>query len=204
MIFGDANPGGKLPISFPRSVGDLPDYYNHKPSANRSYAFSTRQPLFAFGSGLSYTSFSFDHLRVEPERINVAGKAKVSVEITNTGARAGDEVAQLYLHQKIASVTQPVMQLKGFERIALEPGEKRTVTFTITPEMLSILNTEMQRVVEPGVFELMVGPSSDRTKTVRLMVGDESGAGGRVMPKAPAGSESGVVSSFDEGKIAAN
>ena len=204
VIFGDANPGGKLPISFPRSVGDLPDYYNHKPSANRSYAFSTRQPLFAFGSGLSYTSFSFDHLRVEPERINVAGKAKVSVEITNTGARAGDEVAQLYLHQKIASVTQPVMQLKGFERIALEPGEKRTVTFTITPEMLSILNTEMQRVVEPGVFELMVGPSSDRTKTVRLMVGDESGAGGRVMPKAPAGSESGVVSSFDEGKIAAN
>jgi beta-glucosidase len=176
VIFGDANPGGKLPITFPRSVGDLPDFYNHKPSANRSYAFSTRQPLFPFGYGLSYTSFQFDNLRVEPKRILAGGTATVSVDVTNAGQREGDEVAQLYLHQKVASVTQPVMQLKGFERITLKPGEKRTVKFTVTPEMLSILNINMERVVEPGVFELMAGPSSDKTNTVELTVAGTRGS----------------------------
>jgi beta-glucosidase len=204
ILFGDANPGGKLPITFPHTVGALPDFYNHKPSANRSYEFSTRKPLFAFGSGLSYTTFTFDHLRVEPERIMPGGTAKVSVEITNTGARAGDEVPQFYVHQKIASVTQPVMQLRGFQRITLQPGEKRTVEFTITPEMLSMLDTDMHRVVEPGVFELMVGPSSDRTSKVRLTVGSTNGETGRPTQPPPAGSESGVVSTFDDGKIAAN
>jgi beta-glucosidase len=204
VIFGDANPGGKLPITFPHTVGALPDFYNHKPSANVDYAFSTRKPLFAFGSGLSYTTFTFDHLRVEPERIMPGGTAKLSVEITNTGARAGDEVPQLYVHQRIASVTQPVMQLKGFQRITLQPGEKRTVEFTITPEMLSMLDTDMHRVVEPGVFELMVGPSSDRTSKVRLTVGNANGEMGHPMQPPPAGSESGVVSTFDDGKIAAN
>jgi len=170
VIFGDANPGGKLPITFPRSVGDLPDFYNHKPTANRSYEFSTRQPMFAFGYGLSYTSFHFDRLRVEPARIPAGGTAKVSVEITNTGQREGDEVAELYLHPAVSSVTQPVMRLTGFERITLKPGEKKTVEFAVTPEMLSILNVDMRRVVEPGVFELMVGPSSDKTSTVRLTV----------------------------------
>ncbi len=171
VLFGDVNPGGKLPITFPHSVGDLPDYYDHKPSANRSYAFSTRQPLFPFGYGLSYTSFQFDNLRVEPARILPGGTATVSVDITNTGARAGDEVPQLYVHQEVASVTQPVMQLKGFARITLKPGEKRTVEFAVTPEMLSMLNLDMHRVVEPGVFDLMVGPSSDKTSTVHLTVG---------------------------------
>jgi beta-glucosidase len=170
VLFGDVNPGGRLPITFPRSVGDLPDFYNHKPSDDRSYEFSTRQPLFAFGYGLSYTTFSFDNLRVEPARIYQGGTAKVSVEITNTGKREGDEVAELYLHPLVSSVTQPVMRLTGFERIALHPGEKKTVTFTVTPEMLSILNLDMQRAVEAGVFELMVGPSSNKTSTVRLTV----------------------------------
>ena len=132
VLFGDANPGGKLPITFPHTVGALPDYYNHKPSANRSYEFSTRQPLFPFGFGLSYTTFKFDNLKVEPQQIMLAGTAKVSVDVTNTGTREGDEVPQLYIHQRVASVTQPVMQLKGFERITLKPGEKRTVTFTVT------------------------------------------------------------------------
>jgi len=156
-------------------VGDLPDFYNHKPSANRSYEFSTRQPLFAFGYGLSYTSFHFDRLRVEPARILPGGTAKVSVEITNTGQREGDEVAELYVHPAVSSVTQPVMRLAGFERITLKPGETKTVEFAVTPEMLSILNIDMRRVVEPGVFELMAGPSSDKTSTVRLTVAGIAG-----------------------------
>ncbi len=204
-IFGDVNPGGKLPITFPHSVGDLPDFYNHKPSDNRSYEFSTRQPLFAFGYGLSYTSFKFDNLSVEPKQILSGGTAKVSVDIANTGQREGDEVPQLYIHQRIADVTQPVMQLKGFERISLKPGEKKTVEFAVTPEMLSILNIDMHRVVEPGVFELMVGPSSDKTSAVRLTVANSQGETGRPpLAPPPAGSESGMVSSFDEGKVAAN
>jgi beta-glucosidase len=204
VLFGDVNPGGKLPITFPHSVGDLPDFYNHKPSDNRSYEFSTRQPLFAFGSGLSYTTFKFDNLRVEPARILTGGTARVSVDVTNTGTRAGDEVPQLYERLEVAPVTQPVMQLKGFERIALKPGEKRTVEFTVTPEMLSILDLDMRRVVEPGVYDLMVGASSDHTSTVKLTVAGAHGETGRPpLPPPPAGSESAMVSNFDDGKAAA-
>jgi beta-glucosidase len=170
VLFGDVNPGGKLPITFPHSVGDLPDFYNHKPSANRTYAFSTRQPLFPFGFGLSYTAFKFDNLRVEPPQIYPGGTAKVSVEVTNTGDREGDEVPQLYIHQRVASVTRPVMSLKGFERITLKPGEKQTVAFTITPAALSLLDADMHSVVEPGVFDVMVGPSSVQTQTATLTV----------------------------------
>ena len=205
VLFGDVNPGGKLPITFPHSVGDLPDFYNHKPSANRTYAFSTRKPLFAFGYGLSYTTFKFDNLRVEPAQIQTRGTAKVSVDITNTGSREGDEVPQLYIHQKIASVTRPVMQLKGFQRTTLKPGEKKTVEFTITPETLSMLDTDMHKVVEPGIFEIMVGPSSDHTTTVPLAVIGANGANGMPpQPPPPAGSDSGVVSTFDDMKISAN
>jgi beta-glucosidase len=206
ILFGDVNPGGKLPITFPRSVGDLPDFYNHKPSDDRSYAFSTRKPLFPFGYGLSYTTFKFDNLRVEPKQIVVAGNTRVSVDVTNAGAREGDEVAQLYIHQRVASVTRPVMELKGFQRITLKPGEMRTVTFEVTPDMLSMLNREMQRVVEPGEFDVMVGPSSDQTKMVKLSVTGLTGEAGAVKakPPVPAGSESGVVSTFDDGKPSAN
>jgi beta-glucosidase len=208
VLFGDVNPGGKLPITFPHSVGDLPDFYNHKPTANRSYAFSTRKPLYAFGYGLSYTTFHFDHLRIEPAQIEIGGTAKVSVDVTNTGSREGDEVPQLYVHQKVASVTRPVMQLKGFQRISLKPGEKKTVEFTITPDMLSMLNVDMHRVVEPGVFEIMVGPSSDQVDTVPLHVvgayGETGIAPAPPLPPPPAGSESGVVSTFDDGKASAS
>jgi len=205
VIFGDVNPGGKLPITFPHSVGDLPDYYNHKPSANRTYAFSTRKPLYPFGYGLSYTTFRFDNLRVEPAQILSSGTAKVSVDVTNSGSREGDEVPQLYIHQRVAEVVQPVMQLRGFQRITLKAGEKKTVEFTITPEMLSMLNIDMHRVVEPGVFDLMVGPSSDQTSTVELTVTGSNGEAGKPLaPPPPAGSESGIVSTFDDGKVAAN
>jgi beta-glucosidase len=205
VIFGDANPGGKLPITFPHTVGALPDYYNHKPSANRSYEFSTRQPLFAFGYGLSYTTFKFDNLKVEPQQMLQGGTARVSVDVTNTGTREGDEVPQLYIHQRVASVTQPVMQLKGFERITLNPGEKRTVEFTVTPETLSILDIDMKRVVEAGEFDLLVGPSSDKTSKVKLTVAGLHGETGKPASTAPvpAGSESNTVSSFDDGKASA-
>jgi beta-glucosidase len=201
VLFGDVSPGGKLPITFPRSVGQIPAFYYHKPSADRTYAFSTREPLFPFGFGLSYTTFRFENLRVEPRSIVVGGSATVSVDVTNTGAREGDEVAQLYVHQKIASVTRPVKQLKGFERVTLKAGEKRTVRFRVTPEMLSLLDLNMQRVVEPGIFELMVGPSSAQTTTVELAVTGAHGETGRpLLPPPPAGSESALVSDFEDPK----
>jgi beta-glucosidase len=201
VLFGDVNPGGKLPITFPRSVGNIPAFYYHKPSANRTYAFSTRQPLFPFGFGLSYATFRFDNVRVEPSRIAVGGTAMVAVDVTNTGAREGDEVAQLYVHQKVASVTRPVMLLKGFERITLKPGEKKTVTFRVTPETLSMLDLNMQRVVEPGIFELMVGPSSAQTTKVTLSVTGARGETGLpLLPPPPAGSESDLVSDFEDPK----
>ena len=205
VLFGDVNPGGKLPITFPHSVGDLPDFYNHKPSANRTYAFSTRKPLYPFGFGLSYTTFKFENVRVEPKQIAVGGTAKVSVDVTNTGSREGDEVPQMYIHQQIASVTRPVMELKAFQRVTLKPGEKKTVEFTITPDSLAMINTDMHKVVEPGIFDVMVGPSSDQTTTVPLaVVGAYGETGIAPLPPPPPGSESGVVSTFDDGKVTAN
>ena len=204
VLFGDVNPGGKLPITFPHTVGALPDFYDHKPSDNRGYEFSTRQPLFPFGYGLSYTTFKFENLRVEPAQIEIGGVAHVRVDVTNTGTREGDEVPQFYIHQRVASVTQPVMKLQGFERITLKPGEKRTVEFTIDAGTLSILNTDMHRVVEPGIFDVMVGPSSADVKRVALKVVDLNGQAGTPATLKPKGSESGVVSTFDDLKVAAN
>jgi beta-glucosidase len=170
VVFGDVSPGGKLPITFPRSVGQLPDYYNHKPSARRGYLFHDIQPLFPFGYGLSYTTFTFDNLHVEPKTIGPKGTAKVFVDVTNTGSHAGDEVAQLYIHQRVSSVTTPVMHLEGFHRLSLKPGEKKTVEFTVGPDALSLLNIDMHRVVEPGTFDLMVGSDSAHTSTIPLEV----------------------------------
>jgi beta-glucosidase len=203
VLFGDVDPGGKLPITFPHSVGDLPDFYNHKPSANRSYAFSTREPLFSFGYGLSYTTFKFENLHIEPAQIYVGGTAKVSVDVSNTGDREGDEVPQMYIHQRVASVTRPVMALKRFRRIHLNPGEKKRVEFTITPDALSLLNIDMHKVVEPGAFDVMVGPSSVQTQTVTLNVLGPAGQTGQAISSAPAGSETGMVSNFDDLKTSA-
>jgi beta-xylosidase len=170
VLFGDVNPGGKLPITFPRTVGQLPDFYNHKPSRNRSYLFDSREPIFPFGYGLSYTQFRFENVRVEPKSIRPGGSAKVSVDVTNTGDRAGDEVAQLYIHQRVASVTRPVKELRGFQRVSLECGQKVTIDFTLTPEDLSLIDVNMNRVVEPGMFDLMVGANSADTASVALEV----------------------------------
>ncbi|HEV2992175.1 MAG TPA: glycoside hydrolase family 3 N-terminal domain-containing protein [Candidatus Angelobacter sp.] len=170
VLFGDVNPGGKLPMTFPRSVGQLPVFYSHKPSRNRSYLFTSREPLFPFGHGLSYTSFKLENVRVQPPEITPNISAKVTVEVTNTGTRDGDEVPQLYIHQKVSSVTRPVLELRGFQRVHLRPGEHTTVTFTLTPANLAVWNDAMKRVVEPGVFDILVGTSSAKTQTAQLRV----------------------------------
>jgi beta-xylosidase len=170
VLFGDVNPGGKLPISFPRATGQLPVYYDRKPTSFRSYLDLTREPLFPFGHGLSYTTFKLDNLKVAPERIGPAGEATVTVEVANTGGRAGDEVVQLYVRDRVASVTRPVKELRGFERVTLGPGERKTVTFKVGPAALRFTSEHMERVVEPGLFDLMVGTSSKTAATVPLEV----------------------------------
>jgi beta-glucosidase len=170
VLFGDANPGGKLPISFPRHVGQLPIYYGRKPTSFRPYLDRTRDPLFAFGHGLSYTTFGYDGLEVTPASIGPFGSATVKVTVRNTGSRAGDEVVQLYVHDVVASVTRPRRALKGFRRVTLAPGESRTVEFTLTPAELSLIDASGQRVVEPGTFEVMVGGRPDQLKAAKLEV----------------------------------
>ncbi|MBB6250804.1 glycoside hydrolase family 3 N-terminal domain-containing protein [Nitrospirillum iridis] len=170
VLFGDVNPGGKLPVTIPRSVGQLPVFYNKKPSARRGYLFDTTDPLFPFGYGLSYTTFDVAAPRLSATTIPKDGKVTVAVEVKNTGSRAGDEVVQLYLHQQVASVTRPVKELKGFQRLTLAPGEARTVTFTVDAQALALWNQEMKRVVEPGAFDIMVGDNSVDLKTAVLTV----------------------------------
>jgi beta-glucosidase len=170
VLFGDYNPAGKLPVSFPRSVGQLPIYYNHKPTAKRGYLWTSKEPLFPFGHGLSYTTFEYSAPTISPARIGPAGRAEVSVTVTNTGRRAGDEIVQLYIRDLVSSVTRPVKELKDFRRITLAPGERKTVTFVITPDKLAFLDLNMNRTVEPGWFDIMVGPSSVKHQTAKLEV----------------------------------
>jgi len=170
VLFGDVNPGGKLPVTFPRSVGQLPLYYNHKntgrpPDANNKYTSKYLDvpwtPLFPFGYGLSYTQFKFSNLQLSAPRIRPDGSLTVTVVIENVGQRAGDEVAQLYIRDLSASVTRPVKELKGFQRITLQPGEKKTVEFKLTSRELGFYDREMRFVVEPGALKVMVGSSSE-------------------------------------------
>jgi beta-glucosidase len=170
VLFGDVSPGGKLPVSFPRGVGQLPLFYNHKPTARRAYLFASTRPLFPFGHGLSYTTFSYSEPTVSPARIAPGGRARASVDVTNTGGRAGDEVVQLYVRAEVSRATRPVMELKGFRRITLAPGERRTVIFDLGPEQFSYHGPALKRVVEPGRFRVMVGGSSDQVKSVGLEV----------------------------------
>jgi beta-glucosidase len=160
VLFGDYNPGGKLPITVPRSVGQLPDYYYQKPSAKRGFLGTSIKPLFPFGWGLSYTNFKYDNLRLAPNAIGPQGTTAVSVDVTNTGKVAGAEVAQLYIHDEVSSVTRPIKELRGFHRVTLDPGKTETITFTLGPDELSFLDREMHRVVEPGSFDIMVGGNS--------------------------------------------
>ena len=161
VLFGDYNPGGKLPITVPRSVGQLPDYYYQKPSAKREYLGTTTKPLYPFGWGLSYSTFKYEHLRLSSESIGTEGHVKVAVDLTNTSKLRGDEVVQLYIRDEVSSVTRPVKELRGVRRITLAPGETKTVELTLGPSELSFLNLEMHRVVEPGSFKIMVGGNSD-------------------------------------------
>ena len=162
MLFGDVNPGGKLPITFPHSVGDLPDFYNHKPSANRSYAFSTREPLYPFGYGLSYTTFKFDNLRVEPQQIYGRRNRQGQRGCYQYGdARRRRSSADVHSSENRVGHAAGDACSKDFSESHLKPGEKKTVEFTITPDTLSMLNVDMHSVVEPGIFEIMVGPGSD-------------------------------------------
>jgi len=166
VLFGDANPAGRLPITFPMYEGQLPLYYNHKPTGRGDdYVDLTGMPLFPFGFGLSYTTFEYANLAIEPAAIDAAGSATVRCTVKNTGARAGDEVVQLYVRDVLASMARPVMELKGFERVALAPGESKTVAFTLGRDQLKMLDRDMKWVVEPGVFRIMVGSSS---KDIRL------------------------------------
>ncbi len=161
IIFGDVNPSGKLTITVPKSAGQLPMYYNFKPGAQiNEYISQDNLPLYHFGFGLSYTKFKYDNLRLEKSRIKTGGSVKVKVEITNTGKREGVEIVQMYIRDKVSTVTRPLKELKGFRRVSLKPKETRTVTLEIKPEHLAFHNIDMRYVVEPGEFEIMVGKSS--------------------------------------------
>jgi len=172
ILFGDFNPEGRLPITFPRHSGQLPVYYNHKPSKEywirhgwgTAYADMPATPLWEFGYGLGYTSFEYSNLTINPVESGPEGEFHISLDVTNTGKRYGTEVVQLYIRDVISSVTRPVKELKGFKKVRLEPGEKQRVELIINSEHLSFLDRNLERVVEPGVFEVMVGTSSENIR----------------------------------------
>jgi beta-glucosidase len=149
-----------LPISVPRSAGHLPVFYNYKPSARRGYLFDDVTPLYPFGFGLSYTTFAFKNVRLKKKKIGLKGSTQVLVDVTNVGKREGAEVVQMYIRDLVSSVTRPIKELKGFQKISLQPGETKTVALDITPESLAFYDIHMKYVVEPGDFEIMVGNSS--------------------------------------------
>lgn len=171
ILFGDVNPSGKLPVTFPRNVGQIPIYYNHKntgrPAADDMYTSkyidSPEGPLYPFGFGLSYTSFAYENINVSPKQISNKGNVAISVDVTNTGTRAGEEIVQLYIQDKVASVTRAIKELKDFKKLNLQPGEKTTVHFTLSPEQLAFYNSDMKWTIEPGVFSVFVGRNSQDT-----------------------------------------
>jgi beta-glucosidase len=170
LLFGRANPGGKLPVTIARNAGQLPLFYNRKPSSRRGYIDDVTAPLYPFGYGLSYTRFEISAPRLEQDRIGVSGSTRVQVDVQNTGSVRGDEVVQMYIRDDVSSVTRPLLELKGFKRVTLEPGEKRTVTFDIKPSDLWFYNADMKRVVEPGSFTIFAGPNSVDLKKATLTV----------------------------------
>ncbi len=169
-LLGKINPGAKLPVTVVRDAGQVPFYYNHKPSARRGYLFADKSPLFPFGHGLSYTSFSISEPRPSRQRYTLTDSVEVEADVTNTGGREGDEVVQLYITRSNLSTTQPVLELRGFERITLKPGETRTVRFVIPPRQLATWNREMEEVNEPGPVTLSVGASSAALKQVKVEI----------------------------------
>ena len=172
VLFGDHNPGGKLPITIPRSAGHLPAFYNYKPSARRGYLWDDVSPLYPFGFGLSYTTFAFENVRLAKSRIKGNDSTRVLVDVTNTGQRQGTEVVQMYIRDRVSSVTRPIKELRGFRKVSLEPGQKRIVSLEITPESLAFYDVNLRYVVEPGEFDILVGNSSrdEDLKKVTLTV----------------------------------
>ena len=178
VLFGDVNPGGKLPVTFPRTLGQVPIYYNHKstgrPPTDQKYTSKYLDvpvtPLYPFGYGLSYTQFKFGPPELSATSIPPNGQLTVKVEVENIGKRSGDEVVQLYVRDEASSITRPIKELKGFQRITLRPGEKRIVQFSLKPEHLGFYNREMRFVVEPGAFKIMVGPNSEDLREARFEV----------------------------------
>lgn len=187
VLFGDFNPSGRLPITIPRSAGQLPAYYNFKPSKSywindgwshlKGYADLPGSPLYPFGYGLSYTRFAYSNLRVNRTRIYSGGNCQVSVDVQNTGSRAGVETVQLYVHEQYTPIAVPVQQLRGFARVDLAPGETKTVSFTLGPEDLQLLDRDMHWVVVPGTFDLMIGKSADDIALRGTLEVQSSGAG---------------------------
>lgn len=171
ILFGDVNPGGKLPVTISRSVGHLPAYYSQKPTGFlKGYLFTENAPYFPFGYGLSYTTFSYENLKLSNETILMGENVEVFIDITNTGSCKGDEVVQMYIRDRVASITRPSKELKDFKRITLKPGETRHITFVITPDKLSFIGVDYTTVIEPGEFEVMVGTNSVTYSTVVLTV----------------------------------
>ena len=169
-LFGRVNPSGKLCISMPRSEGQLPVYYNHKPLARSNYYDQSATPLYPFGYGLSYTQFQHSNLRIEPAQISVDGRCKVTVTVENTGTVAGAEVTQLYVRDKVASIVRRIRELKGLHKTFLQPGEKADIVFELSPAELGLWNSEMRWVVEQGVFTLTIGHDPETALTAELTV----------------------------------
>ena len=169
-LLGKVNPGAKLPVTVVRNEGQIPFFYNHKPSARRGYLFDNKDPLFPFGHGLSYTQFEVSPPRTAKKTYQPNEAIEVAVDVRNSGPYPGDEVVQLYITRSDVSVTRPVLELKGFERVTLKPGETRTVTFVIAPSQLAFWNREMEEVNEPGPVKLSAGNSSANLNSVLVEI----------------------------------
>ena len=183
VLFGAVNPSGKLTMTFPRSLGQVPIYYNQKntgrPLGNKegnfekfksNYIDERNEPLFPFGFGLSYTTFEYSNIKLSETSFNANQTVKVSVDIINTGNFDGKEVVQLYIRDLVGSVTRPIKELKGFQKINIKKGEKQTVTFDISVEDLKFYNSDLKHVAEPGEFEIFIGSNSDTNLKLKLVL----------------------------------
>src|SRR5206468_4106303 len=180
VLFGKVNPGGKLPVSFPRALGQIPIYYNHEPTGrpcditskynSRYRDLNSCDPLYPFGFGLSYTTFSMSNLRLSKHTVSKNGRVTALVDVANTGGRKGDDVVQLYIHDPVASISQPVRRLRGFQRVTLNPGQKQTVSFTLDKSDFGFYDNRGRFVVEPGRIDLYAGDSSAADMTASFTV----------------------------------
>ncbi|MGQ0713814.1 MAG: glycoside hydrolase family 3 N-terminal domain-containing protein [Gemmatimonadaceae bacterium] len=192
VLFGDANPSGKLPVTIPRTVGQVPIYYNHRmtgrpPQEQNKYTSKYIDvpwtPLYPFGHGLSYTTFAYRNLRLSAPSIGPADTLVATIDVTNTGDRAGEEVVQLYIRDEVGSITRPVKELRGFRRITVQPGETRSVSFTLGAADLAFFDADLDLVVEPGVFRVFVGSSSERVEEARFELTDARRCAKRVLAR---------------------